>query len=111
MVIEPRHFYVKKGGMSVDPALRHLIAEFRKSPNWDAELDLQVLQQLWPALVGPQLAGSTTIVAVQGSRVVVNVPDQIWRKQLVRMRRDLLARVNEPWASPWITEISFTYEN
>ena len=97
--------------MSLDPALRHLIAGFRKSPNWDAELDLQLLQQLWPALVGTQLAGATTIVAVQGSRVVVNVPDQIWRKQLVRLRRDLLSRMNEPWTNPWITEISFTYEN
>jgi predicted nucleic acid-binding Zn ribbon protein len=97
--------------MPVDPALRHLIAEFRKSPNWDAELDLRVLQQLWPALVGPNLARAMNIVAVQGSRVVVNVPDQIWRKQLARMRHELLSRMNEPWASPWITEISFTYEN
>ena len=95
----------------MDPALRHLIAGFRKSPNWDAELDLRVLQQLWPALVGEKLAGATTIVAVQGTRVVVNVPDQMWRKQLVRMKRELLARMNEPWTSPWITEISFTYEN
>jgi predicted nucleic acid-binding Zn ribbon protein len=97
--------------MSLDPALRNLIAGFRKSRNWDAELDLKVLQQLWPTLVGPNLAAAMTLVAIQGSRVVVNVPDQIWRKQLVRMRRELLARMNEPWTSPWITEISFTYEN
>ncbi len=97
--------------MPFDPVLRHLIAGFRKSPNWDSDLDLQVLQRLWPALVGPKLAGATSVVAVQGTRVVVNVPDQIWRKQLVKMRRDLLERINEPWATPWIKEISFTYEN
>ena len=97
--------------MPFDPALRHLIAGFRNSPNWDAQLDLQLLQQLWPSLVGESLAGATTIVAVQGSRVVVNVPDQIWRKQLVKMRFELLKRMNEPWATPWITEIAFTYEN
>ncbi len=97
--------------MPFDPALRHLIAGFRKSPNWDSDLDLQVLQRLWPALVGPALAQATSIVAVQGSRVVVNVPDQIWRRQLIKMRRDLLGRINQPWATPWITEISFTYEN
>src|SRR5436853_4870141 len=97
--------------MSFDPALRHLISSFRKSANWDDELDLQLLQQLWPALVGPNLADATTVTAVQGSRVVVNVPDQIWRKQLIKMRPQLLARMNEPWATPWIKEISFTYEN
>lgn len=97
--------------MPLDPALRHLIASFRKSPNWDSELDLQLLQKLWPTLVGEKLAGATTIVAVHGSRVVLNVPDQIWRKQLIKMRPELLKRMNEPWPSPWITEIAFTYEN
>ena len=97
--------------MSFDPALRHLIASFRKSPNWDAQLDLELMQKLWPALVGEQLAGSTRVTGVQGARVVVNVPDQIWRKQLIKMKPELLARMNAPWATPWIKEIAFTHEN
>jgi hypothetical protein len=31
--------------------------------------------------------------------------------QLVKMVPQLLARMNEPWATPWIKEIAFTYEN
>jgi predicted nucleic acid-binding Zn ribbon protein len=88
-----------------------LLASFRKLPNWDAELDLEVLRKLWPSLVGPKLAGATQVTAVQGSRVVINVPDQIWRKQLSKMRPQLLAKLNEPWATPWVKEIAFTYEN
>jgi len=95
----------------MDPAVRHLIASFRNSPNWDQQLDLQLLQKLWPALVGARLAAATTIVAIQGSSVVVNVPDKIWRRQLLRMKPMLLQRMNEPWTTPWITEIAFTYEN
>ena len=97
--------------MSFDPALRHLIASFRKSPNWDEQLDLELLQKLWPSLVGPNLADATRVTAVHGSRVVINVPDQIWRKQLSTMRPELLAKMNEPWATPWIKEIAFTHEN
>jgi len=97
--------------MSFDPALRSLLASFRKSSNWDAELDLEVLRKLWPALVGANLATATHVTAIQGSRVVINVPDLIWRKQLIRMRPELLKRMNEPWATPWIEEIAFTYEN
>jgi predicted nucleic acid-binding Zn ribbon protein len=97
--------------MSFDPALRHLIASFRNSPNWDEELDLELLQKLWPMLVGEKLAGLTRVTGVQGARVVLNVPDQIWRKQLIRMRPQLLAKMNAPWATPWIKEIAFTYEN
>jgi predicted nucleic acid-binding Zn ribbon protein len=88
-----------------------MIATFRQSPAWDTQLDLELLQKLWPDLAGPKLAQVMSIVAVQGSRVVVNVPDQIWRRQLVGMKPQLLARMNEPWPSPWIKEIVFTYEN
>jgi hypothetical protein len=43
--------------------------------------------------------------------VVINVPDLIWRKQLIRMKRSLLERINELWGIQRITEIAFTYEN
>ena len=88
-----------------------MIAGFRTSPQWDEQLDLELLQKLWPSLVGTTLAEATRITAVQGSRVVINVPDQVWRKQLVKMKPQLLTRMNEPWATPWIQEIAFTYEN
>ena len=96
--------------MALDPVYRRMIASFRRSANWDEQLDLQVLQALWPSLVGEKLASATTVVALHGSRVVLNVPDQIWRRQLVRMRGHLLAKLNEPWATPLITEIAFTHE-
>jgi predicted nucleic acid-binding Zn ribbon protein len=88
-----------------------MIASFRRSPNWDEQMDLELLQKLWPTLVGPQLASATTILALQGSRVILTVPDQVWRKQLMRMKGQLLAKLNEPWTSPLIKEIAFTYEN
>jgi predicted nucleic acid-binding Zn ribbon protein len=97
--------------MSVDPAVRRLLASFRQSPVWDQELDVEVLRKLWPSLVGPQLAGATTVTGIRGSTVVINVPDLIWRRQLLRMKFQLLKRINEPWPTPWIKEIAITYEN
>jgi len=97
--------------MSLDPVYRKMIAGFRRSPNWDSQLDLHLLQQLWPTLVGPELASATRIVALHQGRVVLNVPDRIWRKQLANMKGRLLGKLNEPWPSPIITEISFTHED
>ena len=97
--------------MALDPAVRSLIAVFRKSPNWDAQLDLELLQKLWPALAGENLAAATQVVAIQDSTVVINVPDLVWRKQLSRMKGQLLRKINEPWESQRITEIAFTHEN
>ena len=95
----------------MDPAIKSLIAQFRKSPQWDEFLDLELLQKLWPILVGEQLAAVTRITAIHGSTAVLDVPDQVWRKQLFRMKTQLLRRINEPWAAPRITEIAITYEN
>jgi predicted nucleic acid-binding Zn ribbon protein len=97
--------------MPLDPVYRKMIAQFRRSPSWDAQLDLQLLQKLWPALVGPDLAAATKVVALQGSLAVLNVPDKIWRRQLLKMKGKLLARMNEPWASTMITDIAFTHDD
>ena len=97
--------------MPLDPAIRSLIATFRKSPNWDAEMELELLQKLWPILAGATLAAATRVVAIHGATVVIDVPDAVWRKQLVGMKDRLLRSINEPWDSQRIREIAFTYEN
>jgi predicted nucleic acid-binding Zn ribbon protein len=97
--------------MALDPAIRSLIATFRRSPNWDEQLDVELLQHLWPTLVGDKLAAATSVTTIQGSTVVLNVPDLVWRKELVRMKRQLLQKLNEPLGNGRITEIAFTYEN
>ena len=97
--------------MSLDPAVKSLIAQFRRSPQWDEHLDLELLQKLWPALAGEQLGAVTRITAILGSTVVLDVPDLTWRKQLRHMKGKLLHRINEVWGTQRITEIAFTYEN
>lgn len=95
----------------LDPAIKSLIAQFRKSPEWDEHLDLELLQKLWPSLVGEQLARVTRITAIHGSTAVLDVPDRIWRRQLFVMKSKLLHRINEPWGIQRIKEISITNEN
>ena len=97
--------------MPFDPALRQIIARFRASEKWDQQLDLRLLQALWPKLVGSSLAESTSVVGVDGSRVLIQVPDPSWKKQLLSIRTQLLRKLNEPWPQRWITEIGFTDEN
>jgi predicted nucleic acid-binding Zn ribbon protein len=97
--------------MPLDPAIRSLISQFRRSPNWDDQLDLELMQRFWPDLVGDQLARATKITALRGSTVVLNVPDLIWRKQLMSMKHQLLQKLNQLWGGRKITEIALTYEN
>jgi predicted nucleic acid-binding Zn ribbon protein len=93
--------------MPLDPAIRSLIGQFRKSPQWDEFLDLELLQKLMPALVGELLADKMRVSAIYGSRLVVDVPDKIWRKQLSQMKPKLLGCINELWGVQRITDIQF----
>ena len=97
--------------MPFDPAIRQIIASFRQSSDWNEELDLRLLQAFWPTLVGQPLAGSTSVVGIKGSRIIVRVPDPAWKKQLLSIRGRILSKVNEPWPNPWIKDIGFTYED
>ena len=93
--------------MPLDPAIRSLIGQFRNSPQWNEFLDLELLQKLMPALVGDQLAGVMRVSAIYGSKLVVDVPDKIWRKQLSLMKPKLLEHINELWGVRRLTEIQF----
>ena len=93
--------------MPLDPTIRSLIGQFRNSPQWDEFLDLELLQKLMPSLVGDQLAAVMRVTAIYGSKVVVDVPDKIWRKQLSRMKPRILERINDLWGEKRITEIQF----
>jgi predicted nucleic acid-binding Zn ribbon protein len=93
--------------MPLDPAIRSLIGHFRKSPEWDEFLDLELVQKLLPALVGEQLSAVMRVTAIYGSKLVVDVPDKIWRKQLSQMKPRLLARINELWGIERIKDIQF----
>ena len=97
--------------MPFDPAIRQLIANFRRSPVWDHELDLKLLQALWPRIVGSGLGNETSVERVDGEKIVVRVPDQTWERQLRAISPRLLRRINEPWPNTWIKEIGFIYEN
>lgn len=95
----------------LDPALRQIIAEFRNSDAWDAELDLRLMQALWPKIVGPSLARNTRPVEVGEGRLVVQTPDPTWTEQLRAVRGMLLRKINAPWPGPAIRELWFTHED
>ena len=97
--------------MALNSAFRQIIAQFRDSRNWDEELDLKLLQALWPGIVGKALADNTSVVAIEDGVAVVRVPDRIWRQQLLALGPLLLKKINEPWPGRGIRQIRFVYEN
>lgn len=93
--------------MPFDPALRQIIAGFRNSDVWDDELDLKLVQALWPSVAGPALARNTSVIRMDGQRITVRVPDETWQRQLRSVGAALVRNLNEPWPGPPIRHIRF----
>ena len=58
------------------------------------ERRLALLRAAWPGAVGPELARRTEVITLDGEALRIRVPDATWRKGLLRMRRDILARLH-----------------
>jgi predicted nucleic acid-binding Zn ribbon protein len=95
----------------LDPALRQIITGFRNSKTWDEDLDLRLLQALWPRIAGPALARNTRPVGISEGRLVVQVPDAAWAAELKAIRGSLIGKVNRLWPGPAIRKIWFTDED
>jgi predicted nucleic acid-binding Zn ribbon protein len=63
------------------------------------------LWQVWPAVVGPQIARHAQPQTVQQGRLIVHVTDPVWLHQLSMMRHNLLAALNERLGPPAFREI------
>jgi hypothetical protein len=58
------------------------------------ERRLALLRAAWPGAVGAELARRTEVITLDGEALRIRVPDATWRKGLLRMRRDILARLH-----------------
>jgi hypothetical protein len=57
------------------------------------ERRLALLRAVWPAVVGQDLARRSDVVALDHGVIRVRVPDAAWRRVLLKMRPEILARL------------------
>jgi len=61
----------------------------------------------WPAAIGKRLAGRTRAVAVRGANLVVEVEDDIWRRNLSGLRQQILRNLSDMLEGAAPREIEF----
>ncbi len=84
-----------------------LFPEFmRKQPQKDLPLD-EMVRAAWVALVGQQIASRSHVFRLYNTRLIVNVADSRWQKQLHRMEQRLLSRINKMLGSAKVSGLDF----
>ena len=54
---------------------------------------LTLLREVWPVVVGPELAARTEVLGLEGDTLRVRVQGPTWQRALHRLQRDLLIRL------------------
>lgn len=64
----------------------------RKRPQRELPLE-DLVRAAWGQIVGRQLAARSEVFRVYQDTLIVHVPDDTWKRQLLRLERKLLSRV------------------
>jgi len=86
----------------------NMLASFGGGGGATAErLELLRLPRAWRLAVGPHLEPLARITAVRGARLVVEVPDNAWKREMERHAREILSRLERLAPGLRVTEIVF----
>lgn len=55
----------------------------------------EVAKAAWPAAVGPRIAARTQAVALVGDKLLVEVEDSVWQRQLSTLKGQILKRLED----------------
>lgn len=73
----------------------------------DEEKILIFLRELWPNIVGPELARHTEPESLLDGILTVLVPTGVWKTQLLELRQDMTRATNNFWKRSIVQEIRF----
>ena len=69
--------------------------------------DKQLALSAWPSAVGKRIAGRTRAVDLVRSRLVVDVEDAVWQRQLFGLRGQIMANLRKILGREIVTEMEF----
>ena len=80
------------------------LAKFALSPAISKE---ELACAAWPVAVGKRISSHARAASVVRERLVVEVEDEIWRKQLFHLSAQLLAKLREVVGPDVVTDLEF----
>ena len=88
-------------------SLDTLLANFLRRIASNEEITVIFLRELWPQIVGKDLASKSRPLTLKTKKLLLAVPSEIWQKELTELREMLLNAINRHWELPVVEEIDF----
>ncbi len=81
---------------------------FQKDPETLARIEESRALQAWPKYVGEAAAAVSQPMRVRGQKMIVSVPDPMWRQQLILARYQILKHYQRHFPRLKLKDIFFT---
>lgn len=88
---------------SINTLLSHFIDKIAS----DEKVALIFLNELWPEMVGKDLASKSRPLALRDKRLLLAVPSEVWVEELTQLRQMLVRAVNKHWNLHLVEKIDF----
>lgn len=73
------------------------IGKFLNSITRDEEVVLVFMRELWPQIVGEELAAKCSPSRLKSNWLVLEVSSEVWKRELANLDRTLVRTINDYW--------------
>jgi predicted nucleic acid-binding Zn ribbon protein len=74
--------------------------------HWQSHLAAGDLQAVWEQIVGPQLAGHTAPLRLQGGVLVLSASSPLWAAEVRQLARMITERINERMGAGTVRQVT-----
>ena len=86
-------------------SFRDCLPAILKSTASRPEVAIVLMREMWPQIVGPELARNSEPVQLNGRTLIVRVVDPVWHAQADALRELMIKVVNDQWGCALVERI------
>jgi len=97
--------------MSKPARISDLLNDLIKQKNWSKKIKQHDVFQLWPKIVGDDIAARTAPHVIRGTVLWVRITDSVWMQQLHLMKPLLLEKINSRLQGAIVSDLRFQVDS
>ena len=97
--------------MSTPASISRLLDKLIKQKNWSKKIKQHTVFELWPEVVGKDIAQRTCPYIIRGSVLWIRVSDSVWMQQLHLQKPLILEQINRRLKGAVISDLRFQVDS
>jgi predicted nucleic acid-binding Zn ribbon protein len=88
-----------------------ILPDFLRRIASDNDIALIFLTELWPQIVGKEMAANSRPLSLGRKKLRVTVPSEVWQSELTGLEATFVSNINNYWRLSLVERIQFTVDS